>query len=255
MGIFSIFGNSKTMYFPGCFTSSLLKNKAENYQKILRKLDVDFSTAKEKDILCCGGFLDEAGYEKELRKVARENSDTFVKKGALKIITSCGLCSYMLKERYKELLPNWGIEIENILLTIFRKITENKERIRVFSSESVAYYDSCYHSRYLGITEQPREIIRLLGYKLIELPKNREETLCCGSCGNLPQTNPELANKISEDFIKMLKRKGIKKLVTADPKAYYYLAKTLENLKIQKEELEVLEFSDILCDALDINRS
>jgi len=255
MALFGLFGDSKTVYFPGCFTSSFLPGKIENYRRILKKLDVDFSPVKEKDILCCGGFLDEAGYEKEFRKLARENSETFAKKGTLKIIASCPLCFDMLKQRYKEILPDWGLEVEHILIMIFNKLIENKDAVRVFSSEKIAYYDSCCLARYSGITEQPREILRMLGYKIIELPKDREETLCCGSCGGLPAANPELANKISEDFIKMLKRRGIKKLVTADSRAYYYLNKTLENLKIPKEELEVLEFSEVLCDSLGIKRS
>ena len=68
-----------------------------------------------------------------------------------------------------------------------------------------------------------------------------------------PKTHAILAkNKISEDFIKMLRRKGIKKLVTADARAFYHLTKTLERLQIPKEELEILEFSDILCTALNL---
>jgi Fe-S oxidoreductase len=248
------FGRKDVLYFPGCFSSAfpLTRGKAENYQKILKKLKINFFMLKEKEFVCCGGFLEEAGYEKNLRKIARENLSLFKEKGVKKIITSCPLCHNTLKN-YKELLPDWDIDIEFILTTALNAIKENENFIKTFANEPIAYYDSCYLARYSSIVEQPREFLIFLGYNLVELPKTKEETLCCGSCGNLPITNPQLANQIAGNFIKMLKRKGIKKIVTADARAYKHLKENLDFFGTK--ELEILEFSDIICDALDIKRT
>ena len=251
MGIFDIFGNSETIYFPGCYTSGFIADKVENYRKILKKLNIDFSMAK--DILCCGGVLDESGYEKELRKLARENSETLENKKTKKILLNCPLC-FNTFSSYKNLLPNWNIESEFILLTIFNKLLEKNSFIQSYTYESIAYYDSCYLARYAQFTETPRELIKMLGYKIIELPKSHEETICCGSCGGLPLTNPELADQICRDFIKTLRKKKIKKIVTADPRAYHHLKQNLRAIGIYDDELEVLEISDIICDGIGIKR-
>ncbi len=248
MAFFGLINNSENLYFPGCFTSSFIEKSAENYVKILKKLDIDFKVQKSER--CCGGFLDEAGYEKQLRKTAKDNREFFANKGFKKIITSCPLCFNTFKN-YKDLMPDWSIEPEFITTTILNQLKKRSNLAMKYFSEPVAYYDSCYLSRYLGLTEEPRELLEMLGYTITELPKNREETLCCGSCGNLPKTNPELAKKIAINFIKMLQRKNIKKIITADARAYAHLKENLEAMKLN-EEIKLLEYSEALCEAMGI---
>lgn len=250
MGIFG-FGKSENLYFPGCYSNAFLTNKIENYKRILKKLKIDFKTAKEET--CCGGFLDEAGYEKDLRFLAKENQEGIFNNGYKKIITSCPICTYSLKN-YKTILPNWSIEAEFILLTILNILRQNKELVKNYFADSIVYYDSCYLSRYLNITEEPREILSLLGYKVIELSKNKEETICLGNCGGLSITNSELSEKIAIKFIKMLKKKNIKRFVTADLRDYFFLKELLLKLNIPSDELQILEFSDLICDGLGIKK-
>jgi len=253
MALFGLFRNSETLYFPGCFTGSFLKSKIENYTKILKRLKIDFRLYKEKEFVCCGGLLEQNGYEKQFRKNARENLEFLNKKGIKKIITNCPLCCSIFKNEYKNVMPDWNIETEFILVTIFNKLFENNSNnsiIKNYSNETVAYYDSCYLARHLKIYDAPRELLKLFGYQVIELPKNKEETLCCGSCGNFFHLNQEFSNKIAKDFIVMLQRRKIKKIITADPMAYWHLKENLEALSVN--ELQVIEFSDIICHALGI---
>lgn len=248
MGLFGL-GRSDNLYFPGCYSSAFLEPVIENYKRILKKFNIDFKLQKTER--CCGGFLEEAGYDKQLRKTAKDNRDFFNDKGFKKIIVSCPLCYNTLKN-YKDLMPDWNLEVEFIAHTILKALKEQSVRNINYFSEPLAYYDSCYLGRYSNLTEEPRELLKMLGYTIIELPKNREETLCCGSCGNLPQTNNELSNKIAINFIKMLLRKNIKKIITADPRAYQHLKKNLEELKVSPEKIKILEFSEAISEALGL---
>lgn len=249
MALFGLIGTSENLYFPGCVSSAFLENIVENYKKILKKLGVDFKL--QKSARCCGGFLDEAGFEKPLRKISKENKDFFEKNGFKKIITNCPLC-YNTFKNYKNFMPDWNIEVEFITTTITNKLRESKNLTMSFFSEPIVYYDSCYLGRYSNLHDEPRKLLESLGYTLIELPKNREETLCCGSCGNLPETNPELADSIARNFIKSIQRKQIRKIVTADAKAYYSLQKNLEKMGIKSEEIVLMEFSEALCLSMGI---
>lgn len=47
----------------------------------------------------------------------------------------------------------------------------------------ITYHDPCYLARYGGITEAPREILKALGLTLVEMPRNRANTFCCGAGG------------------------------------------------------------------------
>lgn len=246
------FGKSENLYFPGCYTERFAEKSIDNYKRILKKLDIDFKV--QKSFKCCGGFLDEAGYEKDLRKLARENSIEFKEKGYKKIITNCPLCCVTLKN-YRDMIPEWDIDVEHIIITILNKLRENNDFTKNLFSDSFAYYDSCYLARYLNIINEPREILQKLGYNLLEFRKNREETICCGSCGGLMHTNPDLSEEIANNFIKMLKRSGIKKIITADVRDCVHLRKNLLKSGIGEDEIQVIEFSEAVCNGLNIKTS
>jgi len=248
MGLFG-FGEKEIIYHPGCYSLVFLKDKVQNYRNILKTLGVDFSF--REDSLCCGGCLIESGYEKNARKLARENMFFLTSKKTKKIITNCPLCLQTLSQEYKKMLPDWDIKSEFIFEIILEKLKQENELIKFFSNEKVIYYDSCYLGRHLNILDEPREILKLLGYNFVEMPYSREETLCCGSCGQLDITNPELSRKIAFNFIRQIQNNNVKKIITADPRAYWHLKKIID---VEKLNIQLIEFSEIVCDALDIEK-
>ena len=64
--------------------------------------------------------------------------------------------------------------------------------------EKVTYHDPCHLGRYSGIYEEPREVIELLGGKLVEYEKNRENAFCCGGGGGVRANFPDLAKDIAK---------------------------------------------------------
>lgn len=195
MGLFKNWGKN-TLYYPGCMLKGVLTEEQENYKKIMNKLGIDFIMLS-KDEVCCGSPIYNAGYKKDARELAKKNLELFKERKVTKIITPCPGCYNMFKNEYPELLREWDIEVEFMLVEVLKKL--KKKRIKKHPTEEViTYHDPCHLGRYSEIYNEPREIIKLLGGTLKEMETNRENAMCCGAGGGMRANFPNEAKKIAK---------------------------------------------------------
>lgn len=214
-----------TLYYPGCLTKYSLPQIRENYEKILKKIGVDYIMLKELE-LCCGSPAIRGGYNNDFNNIKKKNLELFDRYGVAKIVTNCPACYHVFKEEY-------GLEVEHITSLVAKKIDRfDKGKF----NERISYHDPCHLGRYSGIYEEPRQVLRALGFEVVELRNHNEQSLCCGGGGGLKSNNPDVANKIAKLRLKQVKTS---KIITPCPMCYVHLK---ENAK----GIEVLEFSEVL---------
>ena len=68
----------------------------------------------------------------------------------------------------------------------------------------ITYHDPCYLGRHNGGYDEPRRLLELLGCELVEMPRNRDNSFCCGAGGGRiwmkdePGTERPSENRIRE---------------------------------------------------------
>ncbi|RUM99488.1 4Fe-4S dicluster domain-containing protein [Pseudaminobacter arsenicus] len=86
-----------------------------------------------------------------------------------------------LKSEY----PAFGAKYEVVHYSqlFLELIKEGKLKVEPSAGATVTYHDPCYLGRYNGGFDAPRELIETMGHTLKEMPRNRENSFCCGAGG------------------------------------------------------------------------
>ena len=230
------FEKQNTVYYPGCVTKFVYKDLYKNYKFLLNKAGIDFIELKELE-KCCGSPVINAGYKKDYTDLINHNKEKFNETGVKKIITNCPACFKILREAYPEL------EVEHAAVTLFKALLKNKLRIKKKVNENITYHDPCHLGRHSGVYEEPRQLLKSLGYEVNEMIRNKENSLCCGAGAGMQNNYKELSKKVTKKRLNQALSLKVKKLVTACPMCYHQLKKYSKDLK-------VLELSEVLINGI-----
>ena len=244
MGLFDKVLGGNILFYPGCMEKFVLKKHQEDYEKILRKCEIDFIKLKDLE-LCCGSPVMNAGYEVDFETIVKKNYKIFKEHGVNKIITPCPACFKTFKLEYSKYFDNFDIEIEHVSQTIFNAIKNGKLKLKKTNKPvKITYHDPCHLGRYCGVQEEPREILKALGYELVEMKFNRETGLCCGGGGGLKSNYPELSEEITKMRLGHAKDVKADMIVTSCPMCFSCFD------QISKEKIKVVELSSVLVDKI-----
>jgi Fe-S oxidoreductase len=242
MGFFDKMLGGNILFYPGCMEKFVLKKNQEDYEKILRKCGIDFIKLKDLE-QCCGSPVLNAGYEMDFETIVKKNYKIFKEHGIKKIITPCPACFKTFKLEYPKYLNNFDIEVEHISQTVWSAIKNGKLKMKKVSKPvKVTYHDPCHLGRYCGVYDEPREIIKSLGYELVEMKFNKEMAWCCGGGGGLKSNYPELADEITKMRLKQAKDVKAYMIVTSCPMCFSCFE------QVSKGKIRVVELSTFLID-------
>jgi len=240
MGLLDKVLGGNVLFYPGCMEKFVLKKHQENYEKILRNCGIDFIKLKDLE-LCCGSPVLNAGYEVDFENLVKKNYKIFKEHGIKKIITPCPACFKVFKLEYPKFLENFDIEVEHVSQTIMNAIRNGKLKLKKISKAvKITYHDPCHLGRYCGVFEEPREILKLLGYELIEMKFNKDNAWCCGGGGGLRSNYPRLSEEITKERIKHAKEIKVDTIVTSCPMCFSCLDEVGKNQNMRTIELSSL---------------
>ncbi|BCU66894.1 Fe-S oxidoreductase [Sulfolobales archaeon HS-7] len=191
---------------------------------ILRKTGVEFGYLYE-DEPYSGAILLEMGLIDEFKEVSKKVFSIFEKYNVKRVITVDPHTQYALL-RGKE-MNNTAIEIRSFY-----------EMVGGFKASGVfTIHDSCLYSRFLGLRDAIRNIVRSSGINLIEDPMitGRDTSMCCGS--PIAPVN----YKVSDSIAKM-RAESLKKL---SPNVLVFCPFCYENLKAHVQVKDFMEVVNV----------
>ena len=98
-----------------------------------------------------------------------------------RIVTSDPHSLNTLRNEYPELGGEWPISHHTGFL--LELIDSGALQLRAGLSYRVTYHDPCHLGRMNSEYEAPRELLHRLGCTLVEMPRNRDNSFCCGAGG------------------------------------------------------------------------
>ena len=110
---------------------------------------------------------------------------------------------------------------------------------------TVTYHDPCHASRYQGLREEPRSLLRSVpGVNLLEM---EEADWCCGGAGTYSVTHPDLAQRILDRKIDNVERTGAQALVTSCPSCMIHLSYGVRRRGLAVQVLHLTQVLEMAC--------
>ncbi|MGQ9723295.1 MAG: (Fe-S)-binding protein [Candidatus Jordarchaeum sp.] len=194
--------DSDTLLYLGCLESYLIKDSASSAYQVLKKAGVDFRVIKDEG--CCGTYLFESGRVDLAEKKFRENAEKFKKLGIKRIISPCAGCYRCFKNYYPIILKKADFEVYHIVEILYDLYNKGQLKLKKVKRE-LSYHDPCHLGRAEGIYEEPRELLKACGAKILELENNREKANCCGAGSGVRSAFRDLSTDIAARTLDSMK--------------------------------------------------
>lgn len=171
------------LYWIGCAGSFDDRNKKITLAmvKILKAANVPFAILGKEEG-CTGDAARRTGNEYLFQALAQANVDVLNGYNVKRVLTHCPHCLHTIKTEYPQFGGNY--EVVHHTQLIEQLIAAGKLNFTNAAPGKVAFHDSCYLGRYHNIYDAPRNVINAVpGAEVVELPRNKSRSVCCGAGG------------------------------------------------------------------------
>lgn len=194
----------KVAFFPGCVVDKMLPRVGEAVLKVLKHHGV--GVFLPKDQACCGIPTLSSGDRESFDKLVKLNVEAFKKGDFDVLITPCATCTATIKEMWPKFAENYPADLKAAVLALAAKTMDvsqflvDKVGVKALESSAggrrVTYHDPCHLVKSLGVSAQPRTVLR--ASKDCDFVEMAEANRCCGNGGTFNLHHYEVSKQIGQ---------------------------------------------------------
>ncbi len=161
-----------------------------SFARVMNYLGASYGVLKKEK--CTGDPVRRLGNDLLFQQLAEENLKNLAQNKVKKIVSICPHCVRTIQEDWKAYGTPPEIEHHSEFMARYA------DRLpRQNSGEKVVFHDPCYLGRYRDVYDEPRQLVQIAG-TLVEAPRHRERSFCCGAGGGLAFLGEETGERVSQ---------------------------------------------------------
>ena len=245
---------AELLWFVGDYASFDVRNQrvTRSLARILEHAGADFGILFDAE-KTAGCDVRRAGEEGLWAALAEENVRTISGCEFERIFSSDPHTFHTLRNEYRQHGGEWTVlHHSQLLLELLESgaITPRRQL-----GYRVTYHDPCTLGRYNGVYEAPRRVLAAIGCELVEMPRNRDNSFCCGAGGGriwMSELKQVGVQRPSEQRIEEAVALGaLRYFVVCCPKDVTMYEDAIKTSGHQGE-LELRELSELVLESLDL---
>jgi glycolate oxidase iron-sulfur subunit len=244
----------KVAFFTGCVIDKVFPQVGEAALAVLAQKGV--GVFLPADQACCGIPALSSGDRKTFDKLVAMNMKHFAAFDFDYLLSACATCTSTIKELWPRMftgdaalmagireLADKTMDISQLLVDVI-----GVKVVRTAGGSNVTYHDPCHLKNGLGITAQPRTLIKAAGCTYREM---REAGSCCGCGGSFNIAHYDLSKKIGARKVENIIESGADTLATSCPACMLHITDMLSR---KKAGINVKHVIELYADALKNRR-
>ena len=255
----------RALFFTGCLIDKIFPNVAHASVRVLTHHGVALTIPQGQG--CCGIPALASGDRETFTKLVDYHLDLFKREKFDVLITACATCTSTIKKLWPTIYknPTSGVKkqldrlsektmdinqflVDRVNPDFFKAPSRDRENNNKGNpSELVTYHDPCHLKKSLGVAEQPRQIIRAAGKKLVEMEGSDK---CCGMGGSFNLYHYDISASIGNLKQKNIADTGCTTVATGCPACMMQISDMLAK---QKRNIKVCHPIELYAQSLDEN--
>jgi iron-sulfur cluster protein len=227
--------------FASCLVDRVLPEAGQALERIARA--AGYSVRFPQRQWCCGLIAANAGDFEHGAELNRELVEVLADSEGPIVTPSASCFGAVTMDA-----PEWGSDgssfkdvagrMRDSVRFVLELVEARPDLLRPSDRGRIAYHDSCQSLRQLGLRSEPRRLLELAGYEVVDLP---DIALCCGFGGTFSFDWPEVAARLGDWKLDALQKTGCTVLASDNPGCLMHIAASARRRGLEVRVAHVLE--------------